>query len=226
MLPNYSKAAVAIYTSVSGVKSVLMVPHPRHPHHPLPHIHRLFPLCQSVGCEMVYHSTFHLHLSHDQWGWTSFHIFGHLGFLFCELPVDIFNPFLKYWTVCHSLICTHFRPTSARSQSKFRSRHFSTLDFQWLFQNMHHLSLCSVAQVCPWAENQLQPITLGSTFSSNLGLPLRPSTHLNSSPIPTTPSQASCEYHPFHLEGLPPWLHILRKCQLFHDIYPLFSIQS
>lgn len=36
-------------------------------------------------------------MSHDHWSWTSFHIFGHLGFLFCELPVDILNPFFFFF---------------------------------------------------------------------------------------------------------------------------------
>lgn len=132
-----------------------MRPRDSHSHHPNPHplIDRLFTLCQVGGCEVV-SRPFHLHLSHDQWGWTSFHIFGHLGFLFCELSVHILDPFWR-----------QFQPTSARSQSKLRSWHFSVLGLAGLSLEHAQLVTLLLALVCLWAENQALPINLSSTFS-------------------------------------------------------------
>lgn len=52
----------------------------------------------------VLHCGFNLHLPNYQWRWKSFKLFiAHFGFLFCEMPIQIFCPFV-FWVVI-LLIC-------------------------------------------------------------------------------------------------------------------------
>lgn len=107
------------------------------------------------------------------------------------MPVDIFNPFFKNGTLCLSLICTHFRPPSARSPSKCRSWHFSALDFS--------SRICTTCHHAQWPRFACG---LRSTFSP-----------LHSAPpsLPSSPSTASLHTPELQLNphnSIPGLLHL------------------
>lgn len=76
----------------------------------------LFYFCHSLGCDVVFHCGFDLHLPADRWCWTSFHVLiGHLSYkllkLFCLIEIYLgwvsFDKRLKYFNISRTALFSY-----------------------------------------------------------------------------------------------------------------------
>lgn len=124
------------------------------------------------------------------------------SFVNCLLiSVDIFNLFLKNWTVCLSLLCLHFQLTSKQVPKQIQIMAFLCSRLPISPPEMHS---CHLAQ-WPWMASELN-IKFSPLYSAPHSLPTSPSLlackHLNSSPVHTAHCiPGSCRYHLLHLAG-------------------------